>query len=218
MLSIIYPISFIVSLSGLIFWFYFKGNKSKSRLMSTLFLGGFFAYLFSLAFADGQLTSKLLILARDMFIMGIVSQFFHLLVKNKILFFGVYLGVLALFKFVFYKKMEASYLQMAIDKMEISQVPDAKIANNLSDQFELLVDLKNSKAKKKIDKLANKYDLEVEYAFYLEDEKSSNLDDYLAIGIPDHQEANLDEIIHAIQKTGAIEYYEGNEAVSLDDP
>ena len=47
MLSTLYPIGFTVSLIGLILWFYFEENRKLSKLMSVLFLGGFFVYLFS---------------------------------------------------------------------------------------------------------------------------------------------------------------------------
>jgi hypothetical protein len=57
----IYPISYLASLTGLILWFFFQGNKALSRKMSALFLTAFFVYLCSLAFSSGNTGYKLLI-------------------------------------------------------------------------------------------------------------------------------------------------------------
>ena len=89
MLDLLYPVSYLVSLSGLIGWFYLQDNKRRSRQMSKLFLGGFFAYLISLGMAQGELPYKLFILFRDLVVLGVVSQFFSFFRKYKVLFFGM---------------------------------------------------------------------------------------------------------------------------------
>jgi uncharacterized membrane protein (UPF0136 family) len=89
MLIYIYAISFITSLSGLIGWFYAKENAQQSRLLSSLFLGGFFVYLFSLAFANVAFEQKLWVLFRDLVVLGLTSQFFSFFKKNKLVFFGL---------------------------------------------------------------------------------------------------------------------------------
>ena len=98
MLQVIYPLGFIVSLSGLILWFYYQDNPQRSRLMSTAFLGGFMVYLFSLAFSDGTLSTKLWVLFRDLMVLGVVSQGFNFIRRNAVLFFGA----LGLLYYVFY--------------------------------------------------------------------------------------------------------------------
>jgi len=183
--------------------------------MSTIFIAGFFAYLVSLGFAEGELSAKLLILCRDMFAMGIVSQVFHYAVKNKLLFFGLYLGLIALFKFVFYKQMETSYLQMGIDKVENVQAEE-KLSNDISDDFELLVDLKNADDLKNLSKIIDKYELTVEYAFDMKSESITDLDDYVAIGIPDHQESKIQIIIQELKSSGYVDYVESNDSIQLD--
>jgi thermitase len=111
--------------------------------------------------------------------------------------------------------MEASYLQMGIDKIENIQA-DEKISSNLSDEFELLVDLKAADDIKKLSDIIDKYELKVEYAFDLESENITTLDDYVAIGIPDHQESKIQNIIQDLKSSGHVDYLESNEYIQLD--
>ena len=69
MLTYIYAISFIISLSGLIGWFYAQEQAKQTKVFSTIFLGGFFAYLFALAFADVAFDHKLWVLFRDLVVL-----------------------------------------------------------------------------------------------------------------------------------------------------
>ena len=97
MFSLLYQISFILSLSGLVAWFYFQEKPKLSRLMSTLFLGGFLGYLLSLGMVEATMQHKFFVLFRDLMVMGVVSQFFNLIRNNSILFFAFLAGFYGLF-------------------------------------------------------------------------------------------------------------------------
>ncbi|HFC00921.1 MAG TPA: hypothetical protein ENJ53_08975, partial [Phaeodactylibacter sp.] len=116
MLSFLYPISYTVSLLGLILWFYNQNNPLLRRRMSQVFLGGFVVYAFSLAFADGLLSYKLGVLFRDMLALGFVSLFFNFFRKNKSLFFGMLVALLGAFPFTFYKKLQHTFPQVEKSK------------------------------------------------------------------------------------------------------
>ncbi|HUR30794.1 MAG TPA: hypothetical protein VMZ69_05140, partial [Saprospiraceae bacterium] len=100
MLNFIYPISYLLCLTGLILWFYFKENHSASRKMSALFMFSFLIYLFSLAFSDSTLSYKLLILFRDLLILAVVSQLFNYIRKNSLLVLVAAIGVYGMIQFV----------------------------------------------------------------------------------------------------------------------
>ena len=131
MLSFIYPISYLLCLTGLILWFYFKESPSTSRKMSALFLISFIAYLISLAFSDASLSYKLLILFRDMLILAFLSQLFNYLRKNSLLVFIAAIGVYGLIQFIGFNMLFDTFPESS------GSVSEA------SDEFELLVETKN---------------------------------------------------------------------------
>src|SRR3989337_4185898 len=100
MLSFIYPISYLLCLTGLILWFYFKDNPFTSRKMSSLFLFSFIAYLLALAFSEASLSYKLLILFRDLLILAVVSYIFNYVKKNSLLVLVAAFAVYGLIQFV----------------------------------------------------------------------------------------------------------------------
>ena len=111
--------------------------------------------------------------------------------------------------------MEHSYLQLSAEQIEVN-APTEKLSSNLSDEYELLVDLENPEDLKNLKEIIKKYELSVEYAFDMNEMENTSLDDYLAIGIPEHQEKNISEILDALKAHPDVEYIEGNEMVQLD--
>ena len=158
MLSILYPISFFASLLGLILWFYYQPKSVvRSKQMSTLFLGGFLVYLFSLAFSNAQLSTKFFVLFRDLLVLGLVSQFFSFFRQNKIVFFTMLALLYGLFHFKYFFYMQQSLMEKhqvhtdadlvgqgeTILPTNGSQTNATDIADDgLSDDGELLVEIK----------------------------------------------------------------------------
>ncbi len=102
-LATIYPISFGICLLSLILWFFFRNSPGLTRKLSFSFLGSFVIYLVSLAFSPAALAPKLLILFRDLMVLGIVSQFFNAFKHNKILFTGMLAALLIIFQVGYFK-------------------------------------------------------------------------------------------------------------------
>jgi hypothetical protein len=190
MLNLLYPISYLLALTGLILWFYFKENRSMSRKMSSLFLVSFLAYLFSLAFTEASLSYKLLILFRDMVILGVVSQLFNYLKHSAILVLIAAVAVYGLIQFVGFNMLYSTF-------------PEAdKSVTEANDEFELLVETENGGIPKEYERLIKKYGLSVEPAFQLADPTLSRLDEFLVVGIPDDAENKTIEIIIQPQPPG----------------
>lgn len=204
MLSFIYPISYLLCLTGLNLWFYFKDKPSTSRKMSSLFFFSFIIYLLALAFSDASLSYKLLILFRDLLILAAVSQIFNYLRKYSFLALVAAIGVYGLIQFIGFT-------------MLFNTFPET--VENLSaadDEFELLVETTNGKIPKAYNDIIQKYNLTVNRAFHPADPSLSSLDEFLAIGIPDAAEAKSKEIIRQLQKVDGTQHIEYNEVITLE--
>ncbi|MEM1323769.1 MAG: S8 family serine peptidase, partial [Bacteroidota bacterium] len=204
MLSTIYPLSFLVSLSGLILWFYHVDDRQKSRLMSQLFLGGFFVYLFSLAYSDGEFSYKLLILFRDLVVLGVVSQFFSFFKRNKALFFLMMAILYGGFFFKYFGVMANTF----------PQAPPSKITILLDSEGELLVELKEGHQLSELQAAMNQFDIKAKRAFQPEKADITLLDNYYVLDVPEGED--LHTIAAALHKTGAVEWLEENEQIQLD--
>jgi thermitase len=204
MLNLLYPVSYLLSLTGLILWFYFRENSSMSRRMSGLFLISFLIYLCSLAFTEASLSYKLLILFRDMAILAIVSQVFNYVRAHPI--------VVLLLALIVY-----GLIQFAGFNMLYSTFPETyKTATAADDQFELLVETKDGTMPKGYARLIERYGLVVEPAFSPSDYKASRLDEFLVIGIPDDAERKTREIIRELKRISGTEHVEYNEVIQVE--
>lgn len=201
MMSLLYPISYLVSLSGLIGWFYFQDKRSMSNLMSKLFLGGFLAYLVSLGLAEGELSYKLFVLFRDLIVLGLVSQFFNFFRRFQLLFFGL---LFALYGWVSYKGF--SILENTFPQMLYKLDPGG----------ELLIELKNGHRIQELQSVLEQYGISYERAFYPQRANQTDLDDYYVLNIPDVQTFHLEKIEKALYETKLIDWAEENEEVAID--
>jgi thermitase len=204
MLDQLYPISFVISLIGLILWFYVREKKQLSRLMSIVFLGGFLTYLVSLAFAGGELTYKLMILGRDLVIITLVSQFFNFFKTNTVAFFIMLVILLGVIKLSFFRVLETTFPQYD------DSIP-------VSDEWEFLVEIRNGHDVQEISQLAEKFDLTFQQAFAPGRAGETDLDDYYLIGIPDKNESKLRLIANRLEKHRAVEWLEENEVIQVDE-
>lgn len=225
MLSILYPISFSISLFGLILWFYNEKNPTLRKNMSTMFLGGFVAYAFSLAFADGEIGFKLWVLFRDLMVLGTVSTLFSFFKNSKALFFGLFVLLIATFPFTFLEKMNNTFPQKMETKItnetkevtndNSNEIPLNKIVSNLDENGELLVDLGDGKSMADLEKVVEKYGLTAKRAFTPKDESATDLDDYMVVNIPTEFLKDIDKIETELMASGSVDYLEQNEIVQL---
>src|SRR5688572_11569040 len=203
MLNFIYPISYLLCLTGLILWFYFKENGAMSRRMSTLFLISFLVYLFALAFSESTLSYKLLILFRDLIILAIVSQLFNYIRNNSLLVLMAAVGVYGLIQFVGFNMLFDTFPQVTISQVEND------------DKFDLLVETQDGKVPASYQRLIEKYNLDTRTAFQPADPDLSRLDEFIAIGIPDSEERHLIDIIRKLRSLDGTQHVEYNEVITL---
>lgn len=220
MLSYIYAISFIVSLTGLIGWFYAEENAQKSKAFSTLFLGGFFAYLFSLGFANVAFEQKLWVICRDLIILGVTSQFFSFFKKSKAVFFGllaILYGVIGVKYFsVLTHSFDVKPATETVDKID-NNVETISSNNNLDNDGELLVEVKNGKQIADLQQVIKKYNLEYSVAFpEIASADQTELDDYYLINIPTKYEAQRNQIEQELMESGLVDWVEENEVLNVE--
>ena len=228
MLSFLYPISFVVSLLGLISWFYNQDNDSLRRQMSQLFLGGFVLYAFSLAFAEGELSFKLFVLFRDLMVLGVVSTLFGLFRKSKSIFFAMIVLLFGIFPLTYYKKLVNTFPQKTINEVtanptiktdDVTETPPEKINATsgilVDENGELLVDLSEGKSMSDLEELVDRYDLTYKKAFEMKLADETDLDDYFLVNIPKKYEDKIAEIEQAFIDNDLVDYLERNEIVQL---
>ena len=224
MIDLLYPISYLVSLSGLIGWFYVQDNKRSSRMMSKLFLGGFFAYLVSLGMAQGELQYKLFVLFRDLIVLGVVSQFFSFFRKNKVLFFGLLFALYGLFSIKGMPFMQATFPEVTPAEKD-NQPADttSSTTNSSNDSFnakldskgELLVEIKEGHTIKDIQSVLDQYHIDYKRAFYPSQSEFTDLDDFYVLNIPNNQLGNLAAIEKALYGTVMVDWVEENEEIKI---
>ncbi len=205
MLDFIYPISYLICLTGLILWFYFKENGSISRKMSSVFLISFLVYLFSLAFTEATLAYKLLMLFRDLSILAIVSQLFNYVRKNSLIVFVLAIGVYGLIQFIGFSMLYDTFPQVT------------ESISAADDQLELLVETKDGVVPKSYDRLIKKYGLVIVKPFNPVQVKLSKLDEFIAIGIPDDAERDIQTIMRELRRLNGTENVEYNETITLEE-
>jgi thermitase len=217
MLTYIYAISFIVSLSGLIGWFYTQENPKLSRTLSSLFLGGFFTYLFSLAFADAAFNQKLWVLCRDLVVLGLTAQFFSFFKTNKTVFFGLLAVLYGFIGVKYFSVLTHSFdVKPTIEKVE--NITENVISSiGLDNAGELLVEVKDGKQIADLQSIIKKYNLEYSVAFpQIANADKTDLDDYYLINIPTEFEAKREEIEREFMDSGLADWVEENEVLTVE--
>lgn len=224
MIDLLYPVSYLVSLSGLIGWFYVQDNKRRSRQMSKLFLIGFFIYLITLGAAQATLSFKLFVLFRDLVVLGLISQFFSFFRKYKVLFFGLLFALYGLFgvkgmdvlQQTFPEKGDAIKPNGILGASETSDVHSAaKSTEGLDASGELLVEIHEGHQISEIATTLDKYGITYQRAFQPQRADFTDLDDYFVLNIPDNQVVNLTAITDELSQLPLVDWVEGNEEIKI---
>jgi len=217
MIDLLYPISYLVSLSGLIGWFYVQDNKRRSRQMSKLFLGGFFVYLLSLGMAQGELPYKLFVLFRDLVVLGLVSQFFSFFRKNKLLFFGLLFGLYGMVGMRGMDILQATFpeggnpLNAEDANTPLGENTTSKQMTDLDEAGEFLVEINEGHTIADIQSTLDKFGISHQRAFHPANADFTDLDDFYVLNVPNNQLGNLATIEKELYKTLMVDWVEEND-------
>ena len=212
---LLYPSAFITALVSLALWFFFnERSKTNSSIFSGLFYLAFGAWAVSFFLADASMETKVPIAVRDLLMMAGVPIMLRSFSKNKGVFFGLLLLLVGLYYGFGWDIWAESFKKNKELSIENQKSPTVASDNT----FELLVEIKNDKQASDLQEIKNKYGLSLEAAFSLEDGASTDLDDYIAINIPNQNLSSQEAIISDLQNSGLIDWVEENETIKIDDP
>ncbi|MEZ4932677.1 MAG: S8 family serine peptidase [Saprospiraceae bacterium] len=201
----IYPISYLISLGALTFWFYFHEDELKSNLLRKLFYVGFLLFGVSLLLCEGEWNYKFLMFGREMLIMVVVPVFLSFFRKNKIAFIALLFATVGGLDHFYFDALKTTYPQAQTVNSEVK----------VDEQGELLIEILEGHFINEIQSLLDKYGLKATPAFSPEDKNATDLDDYYLVDVPTAQERNLSAIKEVLQKNGIIEWVEMNEQYEL---
>ena len=196
----LYPLAYLLSLTGLVLWFFYQDKPKISRMLSTLFLGGFLVYAFTLAFGPGEFNTKLWVLFRDMVVLGVASQIFMWVKRSQWGFFALLLLTYGLF-FTFWKgKMVESFVS-------------TKSPIELEEDSEILLQLSNHDQVSKLESWVNTHNFSFDKAFSIGNNDDTYLDEYFVVDIPDPQQAG--DLIKELVDKAWVDWAEPNEHIQI---
>ena len=214
MLISLYSLAYLGSLTGLVLWFFYQHRPGPARMMSMLFLGAFVIYAFSLAFAPGEFPDKLLILFRDMMVLGAASQIFIWAKRSQWMFFALLLLTYGIY-FAFYK----SFLQesFVVEKTAIQLDENAELLISLDDRSSIPVLEKwlLSASSPIQDKITGKEKI-LQPAFQIDPTDQFSLDEYVTLDVPNTSLSALDQIIYALTTLDYVLDVEQNEKIFVN--
>ncbi|MEZ4992114.1 MAG: S8 family serine peptidase [Saprospiraceae bacterium] len=200
MLTIIYVAGFALSAVFLATWFY-KQRRDGGALFPFLLLGSIAAFVIGVLSSEITFDQKLLVLFRDLIVLGFVGMISRLFLKRFPLFlFGLILLVLGLR--VYYNHF-----------MENALVVTPAVA--LDQDGELLMELAEGADLDQLDAVFQKYDVNAVRAFHPESPDRTDLDDYYVLDVLPAG-TDLNALKTDLNQTGIVDWIEGNEVIKVE--
>ncbi len=211
---LLYPIAFIIALVSLALWFFNQRNNLNTAFFSGLFYLAFGAWAVSFFLADASMDTKIPVAVRDMLMMAGIPIMMQNFSKNK----GVFFGLLFLLVGVYYGFGWDIWAESFSENKEATIETQNDITTDKDTTFELLVEIKNDKQRSDLQAIKNKHKLSLETAFAMKSGSTTDLDDYVAINIPNQNLSSQQAIILDLQNSGLVDWVEENETIKIDDP
>lgn len=202
MLAILYVAGFVLSALFLATWFY-RQRRDGGALFPFLLLGGIAAFAIGVLGSEISFDQKLLILFRDLMVLGVVGMVSRLFLKRFPLFlFGLLLLAVGL-RFYYNNFMENALVAHASDEV------------TLSIDGELLIEVAEGADMRELVDIFQKYGVRVETAFRPADGDRTELDDYLLLDVM-NAVTDLEALKAELNATGLIDWIEGNEVIRVE--
>jgi thermitase len=200
-----YSKGFWLATYSLLMWHYSRNHPNWSKLFQLGLVMGSTVYAISFSFLHMAASAKLIILFKDLIILGSLSAFFHTIRDYKKVY---WLAMILLYGFS----------KLFIGHWQKSTVYGNMIGAGASDakEWELLVQIDEHEGKKDIQSVLEKYHLIAEPSFVLKDGGETDLDDYYSIEVPDDQEKNITEIKSDLSFCAHVIWLEDNEMLKVD--
>lgn len=197
----IYPFFFLLSLLGLVGWFYFRGSNFTG-LMSRMFLFSFIIYIFALALSPGSVGFKLLILSRDFIFMAFVVTAFQFLSRKKVLYFGAMIVFLSIFFSVLFDRLDSTF----------KRVPTLA---NISEDYELIIGANRDFEISGLELVKNRFSLNCR-RMSASPYPGSTTSYLMVCNVPDYNRNRLDQISWWLERSPLVDWYEWNQIIQVD--
>lgn len=202
MLSLIYVAGFGLSALILAVWFY-KQRRDGGAFYPIMLLMAIAAFVIGVVSSEIALDEKLLVLFRDLTVLGIIGLISRLFLRKFPLFlFGLLLLAIGL-RFYYNHFMQFSLIAEPV-----------AVEENWSDDGELLLELSEGADLNELSPIFNRYGVQADRAFRPEKADQTELDDYYVLNIPDNLR-DWKNLQQDLQASGIVDWIEGNESVSV---
>lgn len=198
-----YSKGFWIAAFSLIFWHYVKDKDGWSKLAQIGLVTGVTIYAISFSFVQVSAGSKLLLLTKDLLLLGFTSLFFHAIRNYKKLYWICVILLYAISK-------------LFIGQWHKNDFDTAKNIINAENEWELLVEVQNELGKNELDKFVKENNLISNPAFNLKEGNTTDLDEYYAIEIPESQEKNSLDLKAQISALKHVNWIEDNEVIHVE--
>lgn len=199
----LYPILYGATAITLGLWYFYQRNESRSRLFQNLFFGLFAAYLVTVFAAQVPFGQKLSVLFRDLVVLSVAGLAFLWAgyQKRKFYIAAAVVGLgLAWFYYAFIPN-------------SLTETPN--VTQSYEPTAELLVELAEGESPDALQAVVYKYNLSAKPCFDPASAEATELDDYLAVDIPDEQLDQVSAIIADLQQIPQVDWVEPNEQVNI---
>ena len=197
----LYGLSFVIAFVALALWFALKRELAEKYFSRLMFLA-LVLYSISMVTVAAPMVYKFQTVFRDMLFLGVFGAIFSRMAGwSKGFWVGVVLAVVALFWF--YRQFVSTTFPYH------NQIP-------LDAQGEILLELKEGHQVSELNKISNKYGLNLRRAFFPKDASSTELDNYYLVDIPDAKARNLVRIEQELSRSSAVVWTEENELIQVE--
>ena len=180
----------------------------------------FFGWFFRLFIRPGHFRmvlflQKYLFLARDLIVLGLVSQFFNFFKENKLIFFIMLAILFGSYQFKYKSYMVQTLSENIENVSESVGYVSETTAYEVDKDWELLVEIKDGHSISELENIIEKYGLNYEPAFIMNQPEITDLDNYYAVNIPSAKEHILPKIEKELDKSDLTVWVEQNEIVNV---
>lgn len=213
MLASLHPIFYIAFLLSIVWWFYSVYYKKSRAIPNLTFWSSSIMYAVSMYFSDFSLYQKLLGMIAPEAGAAILVFLIANNLKHTRAFFLTAMGV-GMSGYLIYSGLAGEGVAYVKNKFT-TNAPAKSQKTKLSENAELLFDIKDEALLNKIKKALKGFNVKIEKAFSVKTKTGTELDDFYTVDVPKEHLNNIETIVNKLRATEAVDVVEYNEVYTL---